>query len=64
MDEKAWRYGCLFCWTGTEASVADYINQAMNNIEAIAPVRTRRKTVAGKNIEDGFLHEHDDAVLP
>lgn len=52
MEEKAWRYGCLFCRTGTEASAADYINQAMNGIKAIAPVRTRHKTVAGKVIED------------
>lgn len=52
MDTKAWRYGCLFCRTGTEKSVADSINQRMSGVEAIAPVRVRRKTVAGKVIED------------
>ncbi len=52
METKVWRYGCLFCRTGTEKSVADSINQRMSSVEAIAPVRVRRKTVAGKVIED------------
>ena len=52
MKEKAWRYGCLFCRTGAEATVAGYINQTMIGIEAIAPMRTRRKTVDRKVIED------------
>ena len=52
MDEKMWRYGCLFCRTGTEATIASYINQTITNVEAVAPTRTRRKTVAGKAIED------------
>ena len=52
MKEKAWHYGCLFCRTGAEATIAGYINQMMIGIEAVAPMRTRRKTVAGKVIED------------
>ena len=52
MDEKAWRYGFLFCRTGAEATIAGYINQSITNVEAVAPTRTRRKTVAGKAIED------------
>mgnify|MGYP002536027043 CR=1 FL=1 len=52
MDEKAWRYGCLFCRTGAEAVIGSYINQTMVNVEAVAPTRTRRKTIAGKVIED------------
>ena len=52
MDEKLWRYGCLFCRTGAEAAIAGYINQTVAGIEAIAPTRTRRKTIAGKVIED------------
>lgn len=52
MDEKAWRYGCLFCRTGAEATIAGYINQTITDVEAVAPPRTRRKTVAGKVIED------------
>ena len=52
MDEKVWHYGCLFCRTGTETNVAGYINQAIADVEAVAPLRTRRKTVAGKVIED------------
>lgn len=64
MEEKTWRYGCLLCRTGGEMTVADYINQTMIGIEVIAPTRIHRKTIAGKNIEDDFLHEHDDAVLP
>ena len=52
MDEKMWRYGCLFCRTGAEAVIGSYINQTMVNVEAVAPTRTRRKTVAGKAIED------------
>lgn len=71
MKEKTWRYGCLFCRTGREASVADYINQTMNNIEAVAPMRTRCKTVAGMAIEDKvqlpgyiFFRTENDAQLP
>ena len=52
MDKKAWHYGCLFCRTGAEATVAGYINQTIAGVEAVAPTRTRRKTVAGKVIED------------
>ena len=52
MDEKMWRYGCLFCRTGAETTTASYINQTITNVEAVAPIRTRRKTVAGKAIED------------
>lgn len=52
MDEKAWRYACLFCRTGAETTVANCINQTIIGIEAIAPTRTRRKTIAGKVIEE------------
>ena len=52
MDKKVWRYGCLFCRTGAEATIAVYINQSIPDVEAVAPTRTRRKTVAGKVIED------------
>ena len=52
MNEKAWRYGCLFCRTGAEATIAGYINQTIADVEAVAPTRTRRKTVAGKPVED------------
>ena len=52
MTEKTWCYGCLFCRTGAEATIASYINQTITNVEAVAPTRTRRKTVAGKAIED------------
>ena len=52
MNEKAWRYGCLFCRAGAEATIAGYINQTITDVEAVAPTRTRRKTVAGKVIED------------
>ena len=52
MTEKTWRYGCLFCRTGAEATIASYINQTITNVEAVAPTRTRRKTVAGKTVED------------
>ena len=52
MDEKAWRYGCLFCRTGAEAIIASYINQTITDVEAVAPTRTRRKTVVGKPVED------------
>ena len=50
MDEKVWRYGCLFCRTGAEATIAGYINQTITNVEAVAPTRTRRKMVAGKAV--------------
>ena len=52
MDEKTWRYGCLFCRTGAEATIAGYINQTIADAEAVAPTRPRRKTVAGKAVED------------
>ena len=52
MDEKMWRYGCLFCRTGAEAPIAGYINQTITNVEAVAPTRIRRKTVAGKIVKD------------
>lgn len=52
MTEKTWRYGCLFCRTGAEATIAGYINQTITDVEAVAPTRTRRKTIAGKVIED------------
>ena len=52
MDKKVWRNGCLFCRTGAEAPIAGYINQTITNVEAVAPTRTRRKTVAGKPAED------------
>ena len=52
MKEKAWYYGCLFCRTGAEVTVVGYINQTMTGIEAVAPMRTRRKTVAGEVIEE------------
>ena len=52
MDEKMWCYGCLFCRSGAEATIADYINQTITDVEAVAPTRTRRKTVAGKAVED------------
>ena len=52
MTEKTWRYGCLFCRTGAEAAIAGYINQTITNVEAVAPTRTRRKTIAGKPVED------------
>ena len=52
MDEKVWRYGCLFCRTGTEAPITGYINQTITGVEAVAPTRIRRKTVAGKIVKD------------
>lgn len=52
IDEKMWRYDCLFCRTGAEATIAGYINQTITGVEAVAPTRTRRKTVAGKAVED------------
>ena len=52
MDEKVWRYGCLFCRKGAEASIAGYINQTINDVEVVAPTRIRRKTVAGKIVKD------------
>ena len=52
MDEKVWRYGCLFCRTGSEVTIAGYINQTINDVEAVAPTRIRRKTVAGKIVKD------------
>ena len=70
MDEKMWRYGCLFCRTGAEATIAGYINQTMTNVEAAAPTRTRRKTVAGKPVEDqaqllpGYIFFRTDSDEP
>lgn len=52
MVEQAWYYGCLFCRTCAEGDIAAYINQSVEAIEAVAPMRTRSKTVAGKVIED------------
>lgn len=52
MEEKVWRYGCLFCRTGAEAAIAGYVNQTITDVEAVAPTRTRRKTIAGKAVED------------
>ena len=52
MTEKTWRYGCLFCRTGVETTIAGYINQTITDVEAVAPTRTRRKTIAGKPVED------------
>ena len=72
MDEKMWRYGCLFCRTGAEATIASYINQTITDVEAVAPTRTRRKTVAGKAVEDQvqllpgyiFFRTESDEPLP
>lgn len=72
MTEKTWCYGCLFCRTGAETSIAGYINQTITNVEAVAPTRTRRKTVAGKVIEDQvqllpgylFFRTESDEPLP
>lgn len=72
MEAKTWRYGCLFCRTGRETAVANYIKQTMTGIEAFAPMRTRRKTVAGKVIEDRaqllpgyiFFRTETDEQLP
>ena len=72
MTEKAWRYGCLFCRTGAEATIAGYINQTITDVEAIAPTRTRSKTVAGKSVEDQaqllpgyiFFRTESDEPLP
>ena len=72
MDEKMWRYGCLFCRTGAEAAISGYINQTITDVEAVAPTRTRRKTVAGKAIEDQvqllpgylFFRTESDEPLP
>lgn len=48
MVEQAWYYGCLFCRTCAEGDIEAYINQSVEAIEAVAPMRTRSKTVAGK----------------
>lgn len=50
MEEGNWRYGCLFCRTGMETNISNDINQTVNGVEAIAPTRTRHKTVARKVI--------------
>ena len=72
MDENVLRYGCLFCRTGTEMTVAGYINQSITDVEAAAPTRTRRKTVSGKAVEDQvqllpgyiFFRTESDEPLP
>lgn len=72
MTEKMWRYGCLFCRTGAEATIAGYINQTITDVEAVAPTRTRRKTIAGKPVEDQvkllpgyiFFRTESDEPLP
>ena len=72
MDEKVWRYGCLFCRTGAEAPITGYINQTITDVEAVAPTRIRRKTAAGKVIEDRvqllpgyiFFRTESDEPLP
>lgn len=72
MKGNAWCYGCLFCRTGAEKSIANSINQMTVRIEAVAPMRTRRKTVDGKVIEDKvqllpgyiFFRTENDAQLP
>lgn len=72
MDEKAWRYGCLFCRTGAEATIAGYINQTITDVEAVAPTRLRRKTVADRAVEDQvqllpgylFFRTESDEPLP
>ena len=72
MTEKTWCYGCLFCRTGAETTIAGYINQTSTNVEAVAPTRTRRKTVAGKPVEDQeqllpgyiFFRTESDEPLP
>ena len=48
-------YGCLFCRTGSENRVAEYINSRFDGAEAIAPKRLRRKTVQGETLEDSAL---------
>lgn len=72
MNEKTCRYGCLFCRTGAEAVIASYINQTITDVEAVAPTRARRKTVAGKAVEDQvqllpgyiFFRTESDEQLP
>lgn len=72
MDEKMWRYGCLFCRTGAEMTIAGYVNQSITDVEAVAPTRIRRKTVAGKAVEDQvqllpgylFFRTESDEPLP
>ena len=64
MTEKTWRYGCLFCRTGAEATIAGYINQTITDVEAVAPTRTRRKTVAGKVIRRSCAASARTHLLP
>lgn len=52
MQQRDWRYGCLFCRTGTEGAVVNCIRRMLDGVEAVAPMRTRRKTVAGRVVED------------
>ena len=70
MTEKMWCYGCLFCRTGAEATISGYINRSIPDVEAVAPTRTRRKTVAGKAVEDqvqllpGYIFFRTDSDEP
>lgn len=52
MNREDWHYGCLFCRTGEERTVAGHVNHRVAGVEAVVPTRTRRKTVAGKVMED------------
>ena len=45
-------YGCLYCKTGSEKSIAEYIREAFEDVETVVPMRLRRKKVDGKVIED------------
>ena len=47
-----WHYGCIFCRTGSEESLASHINGVSDATEAIAPKRLRRKTVGQVVTED------------
>lgn len=52
MEERMWHLRLSFLPNGREMAVVDYINQTIIGIEAIASMRTHRKTVAAKVIED------------
>ncbi len=64
MDEKVWRYVCLFRRTGAEATIVDYINQTITDVEAVAPTCTRHKTVAGKVIRRSCAASARTHLLP
>ena len=70
MMKRLWRYGCLLCRTGAEAAIAGYVNQRIECVETVAPPRIRRKTVAGKAIEDrsqllpGYIFFRTDTDAP